>query len=69
LLEHAVVVADAVTASWQPQRGQGVEKTGCQTTETAVAQARVILFVNQLFQIQTHPGQRCFHILIDAQRQ
>ncbi|MNR02934.1 hypothetical protein D3C85_1188070 [compost metagenome] len=37
LLEHAVVVADAVPTSRQSQRCQRVEETRRQTTQTAVA--------------------------------
>ena len=49
LLEHAVVVANPVAAAWQGQRRQRVQETGGQTPQAAVTEARVILFVNQLF--------------------
>ena len=49
LLEHAVVVANAVPASRQRQGRQRVEEAGGKTPQAAVAEARVVLFVNQLF--------------------
>ena len=69
MIEPPPCVFIARAAAWQPQCGQGIEKTGRQTTETAVAQPRIVLLINQLFQIQPHPCQSRFHILIDAQRQ
>ena len=68
LLKHPVVVANTVAAARQTQRRQRVEEAGSQTTKTAVAQARVVLFVNQLFKIQPHLFQRAVHVLINTER-
>ena len=69
LLKHPVVIADTVTTARQAQRRQRVEETGGQAPKTAIAQPRVILFVNQLFKVQPHLFQRAVHIFVDAQRQ
>jgi hypothetical protein len=49
LFEHAVVVANTVAAARQRQRRQRVEEAGGKTPQTAVTEARVVLFVDQLF--------------------
>ena len=67
LFKHPVVVADAVTASRQTQRRR--VKTSRQTAQTAVAKPGVILFIDQLFEIEPHLRQRAAHIVINAQRQ
>ena len=51
LFKHPVVVADAVTASRQTQRRQGVKEASRQAAQTAVAKPGVILFIDQLFEI------------------
>ena len=69
LFKHPVVVADPVTASRQTQRRQGIQEAGRQTAQTAVAKTGVILFIDQLFQIEPHLRQCAAHIVINAQRQ
>lgn len=69
LFKHPVVVADAVTASRQTQRRQGVKEASRQAAQTAVAKPGVILFIDQLFEIEPHLRQRAAHIVINAQRQ
>ncbi len=69
LLEHTVVVADAVAAPWQAKRSQRVEEAGGQTPQATVAEAGVVLFVDQLFKIQPHLFQRVFNVAVDAQCQ
>ena len=49
LFEHTVVVANTVAAARQRQRCQRVEEAGGETPQAAVAEARVVLFVDQLF--------------------
>lgn len=69
LLEHAVLVANAVAAPRQRQRRQRIEEAGRQAAQTAVAEARVVLFFQQFTQAQPHFVQRVVDILIDAHRQ
>ena len=69
LFKHPVVVADPVATSRQTQRRQGVKEAGRQATQTAVAKPRVVLFIDQLFEIEPHLRQRAAHIVIDAERQ
>ena len=49
LFEHAVIVANTVAAARQRQRRQRVEEAGGKTSQTAVTEARVVLFVDQFF--------------------
>ncbi len=51
LLKHAVIIANTVAAPRQRQRRQRVKEAGRQTPQTAVAKARVVLFVDQLFEV------------------
>ena len=50
LREHAVFVADAIAHGRQVQRGHGIEETGGQTAETAVAQPGVRLFLDDVLE-------------------
>ena len=43
LVENAVLITDTVAVRGQAKRGHGVEETGGQTTQTAVAQSSVVL--------------------------
>ena len=51
LLEHAVLVADAVAPPWQVQRGHGVDEARCQAPQPAIAQRSVLLSVPQRLQV------------------
>ena len=45
LLEHAVVVADTAAIGRVSKRSKGIQKAGCQTAKTAVAESRIRLLV------------------------
>lgn len=47
LVEDAEVVAETIADRRQAQRGHGIEKTGGQTTQAAIAEARVHFTVSQ----------------------
>ncbi len=51
LLEHAVFVSDPVTIPGQAQRRHRVQKACCQTSKSAVTQARVLLYLANLLQV------------------
>ncbi|SVK46427.1 Uncharacterised protein [Acinetobacter baumannii] len=69
LLEHAVLIANAVAAPRQRQRRQRVEEAGRQAPQTAVAEPGVVLFLQQLRQVQSHLVQRVVDVLINTHRQ
>mmetsp|Transcript_74151 Transcript_74151/g.163987 ORF Transcript_74151/g.163987 Transcript_74151/m.163987 type:complete len:458 (+) Transcript_74151:1250-2623(+) len=50
LLEHTIVVTDAVTPARQGEGGHGVEEASSQAAEATVAQCRVILLIEKLLQ-------------------
>ena len=58
LAEGAVLVAQAVADHRQLEGGAGIEKAGGQPAEAAVAQRRVRLLLDQLFEPQAELGQR-----------
>ena len=49
LLEHAVFVTDAVTGRWNGHGGHGIQETSSQTTQTTVAQGRVVFHFHGIF--------------------
>jgi hypothetical protein len=66
LVEHAVVVTDAVADDGQRQRCAAIEKAGCQPSEAAIAQAGVPLAVEYVFQVQAEPAKRLSRFIFDA---
>ena len=68
LLEHPVVVANAVATPRQSQRRQRVEEAGGKSPQATVTEPRVVLFVNQLFQVQPHLFQRGFNVIVNTEQ-
>ncbi|MNE78779.1 hypothetical protein D3C80_1752140 [compost metagenome] len=68
LFEHAIFVADTVTPARQRQRGQRIQEAGSQPTQTAIAQARIVLFLKQFTQVQTHLIECVLNILVNPHR-
>mmetsp|Transcript_1100 Transcript_1100/g.3068 ORF Transcript_1100/g.3068 Transcript_1100/m.3068 type:complete len:926 (+) Transcript_1100:706-3483(+) len=58
LLEHAVLVADAVAPGGQVERGHGVQEAGRQAAQAAVAQRGVALLLADRLQVVAHLAQR-----------
>ena len=69
LAEHAVVVADAVTKARNIERGHGVQKTGRQPPQAAVAQSRIRLEFADGRHIHAEVQQRLPHPATQAQGQ
>ena len=69
LAEHAVVVADAVAKAWNIERGHGVQKTGRQPPQAAVAQSRIRLQLTDGRHIHAKVQQRLPHPGTQAQGQ
>ena len=65
LMEHPVVVADAVAVSRQLERGHGVEEAGRQTAQPAVAQPRFLLQLADLLQVVTELEQRLVALVVE----
>jgi hypothetical protein len=63
LMEHSVVVADAVAVSRQLERGHGIEKAGRQTSQSAVAQSRFLFQIPDLLHVVTELEQRLLALL------
>ena len=63
LQEHAVFITDAVADHWQLQCGAAVHEAGRESAEAAVAQTRIRLLINQVFE---HNRERvhCFAGLV-----
>ena len=57
LLEQAEPVADAHAGARDAQEGHGVQETGGQTAQAAVAQAGVALHLAELVQVLAHVAQ------------
>src|SRR5215813_13089904 len=58
LFEQTVLVVDAITESRHTQGRQGVQKTGSQATEPAIAEGRITLAFLHLFQLNPHLEKR-----------
>ena len=67
LLEDAVVVADAVAERRKLQRGHGVQETGRETSETAVAEAGVDFLVADFVDVEPEFRHRFGGFLFHAQ--
>ena len=67
LAEHAIGVTNAVAHHGQPQRGATVHEAGGQPSQTAVAQASVVLTFSEFFQSQTQIIERLADRLGHAQ--
>ena len=67
LVEDAEFIADSVADGGNPERGQGIEETGRQPPEAAVAEPRLLLVVEEGFQVETELGDRLLHLPGDAE--
>ena len=72
LLEHAILVADAVAPAGQVEGGHGVNKAGCQAAQASIAQRCILLCIPQRLQIipaaacSNAWGRRCKNVQISA---
>ncbi len=58
LAEDTVFLADAITVSRNSERGHGIQKTSRQSTQTAIAQARIPFQFFQFTQVKAHLPER-----------
>ncbi|MNC49040.1 hypothetical protein D3C75_981890 [compost metagenome] len=69
LFEHAIFITNTVATSRQRQRRQRIQETGRQPPQATVAEAWIVLFLQQLAQAHPHLIQCVVNILINAHRQ
>src|SRR5210317_2287687 len=69
LVEHPVLVADAIADDRQRQRGAAVEEAGSETTEAAVAKARVMFAFAHILEIQPDALQGFARLIFNAEIQ
>ena len=50
LPEHAILVSDSITPSWQIECGYGVKEAGSKATKTPIAQCSILLCVNEILE-------------------
>ncbi len=67
LLEHTVIIADAVAVTGHAASGHGLQVAGGQSAEAAVAQACVPLHLGQIFQVQTEVGHGPVRCVVEPQ--
>jgi hypothetical protein len=67
LVEHSVVVADAVAVSRELERGHGIEKAGGQTAQPAVAQPRLLFQLPDLFQVVAQLEECLLALLVELE--
>jgi hypothetical protein len=66
LVEHAVLVADAVAVTGQGKRRHGIEEAGREPAEAAVAQGRVGFKVVDPVEVELESGKRLAEFLVEA---
>ena len=66
LLEHAVLIADAVAHGRNAQSGQRIEETRGQAAEAAVAQARVFFFFAHFVKIDAQLAESLDKHIVNA---
>ena len=59
LLEHAILVADAVAPARQVEGGHGVQEAGCQAAQASISQRCVLLRFPQ--RLQVIPASACMN--------
>ena len=69
LVEHAVVVADAVAHHRQCERRATVQEAGGEAAESAVTEAGVCLAVEHVLEVEAEPAQRFARLVLDAYAQ
>jgi hypothetical protein len=67
LRENAELVANAITNGGNFERCQGVQVTRGQASETAVAEAGLLLLIEQHFQIEAEFPHRLLGVVEDAE--
>src|SRR5688572_28514546 len=67
LPEDAVFVADAVAVERQAQCGRGIEKTGREPPQSAVAEARVVLAFGEALEIEPDLLHRLVVVAVRAE--
>ena len=67
LIEDAELVADAVAIAGDPQRGHRIQKARRQAPEAAIAEAGVMLFLEQLAEIEADGFERGIARIGDAE--
>ena len=65
--KHAVLVAQSVTERGQAEFGKGIEKTGRQATQAAIAQGRIVLQFQHIGQLQPADFQLPTNILFQTE--
>ncbi len=66
LPEEAVFVVDAVADGGEVEGGEGVEETGGEAAQAAVAQAHVVFFVTDLVGVETELDEGFLDLVVDA---
>src|SRR5262249_45199962 len=67
LLEHAVLIVNAIAEAGHAESGHGFQKAGSQTSQAAIAQARVRLHFQNILQIDAELRQHSAAGLHQAQ--
>ena len=67
LFEHSVFIADTTAVNRIVQRGQGLDKAGCQTAEAAITKSRIRLLVFNDIYIQSHLIKNLRYLFVAAE--
>ena len=67
LLEKSVLITDTATVTRKTMRRHGVDETSGKTTQTAVAESRVRLFLNRVGKIQFQIFHNLFDCFVDTE--
>ena len=67
LLEHTIMVTDAAAVSRITKRCQGIQKTCCQTPQTAVSKCRIRLLILNRIEVKTQLFQCFLHCFFRTQ--
>ena len=65
LFEKSVLVVNAVTNRRQIKRGHGIQKTGCQASESSITQAHVVFLIAEHGEIQSEFLDGLMHVVKD----
>ena len=66
LAEDAVLVLDAVAEGGNAERGERIDEAGCETAETAVAQARFVFRVDHCLRVEAEAAHGLFELRGEA---
>ena len=67
LFKQTQMIVQADTGAGVTQRGDGIQKAGCQSSKTAVSQGGFLLQLLDVAEIFTVFGQQFFDFIVDAQ--